>query len=46
MKKFLFQTKNINDNHIFKIFIQNQLEEMIREKKEKFYEFKNSDKKK
>ena len=36
--------KNINDN-IFKKSMQNQLEEVIREKKEKFYKFKNSDNK-
>ena len=45
MTKFLFsREKNINDN-IFKKSMQNQLEEVIRETKEKFYEFKNSGKK-
>ena len=33
---------NINNNDIFKKSVQNRLEEVIREKKEKFYEFKNS----
>ena len=42
MTKFLFPTKKTNNN-IFKTSMQNQLEEVIREKKEKFYEFKNSD---
>ena len=42
MTKFLFPTKKTNDN-IFKKYMQNQLEEVIKEKKEKFYEFKNSD---
>ena len=36
--------KDINDN-LFKKSMQNQLEEVIREKKEKFYELKNSDNK-
>ena len=36
--------RNIKDNDIK--FMQDQLEEVIREKKEKFYEFKNSDNKK
>ena len=35
--------KDINDN-IFTKSMQNQLEEVIKEKKEKFYELKNSDK--
>ena len=36
--------KDTNDN-LFKKSMQNQLEEVIREKKEKFYELKNSDNK-
>ena len=36
--------KDINDN-IFKTSMQNQLKEVIKEKKQKFYEFKNSDNK-
>ena len=44
MTKFLFPTKNISDN-TFKKSIQNQLEEVIREGKEKLYQFKNSDNK-
>ena len=36
--------KDINDN-IFTKSMQNQLEEVIREKNEKFYELKNSDNK-
>ena len=42
MSKFLFPTKNINDDDIIKKSLRNQLEEAIREKKEKFYKFKNS----
>ena len=37
--------KNIHDNDIFKKSIQNQIKEKVREKKEKLYEFKNSDNK-
>ena len=44
MTKFLFPTKKTNNN-VFKTSMQNQLEEVIREKKGKFYEFKNSDNK-
>ena len=44
MTKFLFPTKNISDNTLKKS-IQNQLEEVIREGKEKLYQFKNSDNK-
>ena len=36
---------NINDNDTFKKSMQNQLQKVIREKKEKFYEFRNSGKK-
>ena len=38
------EKKDINDN-IFKKSMQNQLVEVIKEKKEKFYEFKNSENK-
>ena len=44
MANILFPTKDINDN-IFRKFMQNQPEEVIREKKEKFCKFKNSDNK-
>ena len=37
--------KDIDDNDILKKSMQKQHEEVIREKKEKFYEFKNSDNK-
>ena len=38
----IIPNKKVINNNIFKKSMQNQLEEVIREKKEKFYELKNS----
>ena len=43
--EILIPNKTDINNNIFKKSMQNQLEEVLREKKEKFYEFKNSDNK-
>ena len=40
--EILISDKKDKNGNLFKIPIQNQLEEVIKEKKEKFYEFENS----